>query len=88
MEPLNEKAYGQRWIALTFICVSLLAASFNDTTINVALPSIAKDLHASASDLMWVVNAYILIFAALLLPMGTAGNSYGRKLSLLVDLLC
>jgi EmrB/QacA subfamily drug resistance transporter len=86
MQPLNEKAYRQRWIALAFICLSLLALSFNDTTTNVALPSIAKDMQASSTDLMWVVNAYILIFAALLLPMGSAGDRYGRKLFLLIGL--
>lgn len=86
MGPLNEKACSQRWIALTFICLSLLAVSFNDTTINVALPSIAKDMQASASNLMWLVNAYTLVFAALLLPMGSAGDRYGRKLSLLIGL--
>ncbi len=86
MEPLNEKAYRQRWIALAFICLSLLAISFNDSTINVALPSIAKDMHASASNLMWVVNAYIIVFAALLLPMGSAGDRYGRRLFLLIGL--
>ncbi|HSD58012.1 MAG TPA: MFS transporter, partial [Methanotrichaceae archaeon] len=86
MQPLNEKAYKQRWIALVFICLSLLVISFNDAVINVALPSIAKDMHASASDLVWVVDAYILVFAALLLPMGSAGDRYGRKLFLLIGL--
>ncbi len=86
MEPLSEKAHKQRWIALAFICLSLLVISFNDTVINVALPSIARDMHASASDLEWVVDAYILVFAALLLPMGSAGDRYGRKLFLLIGL--
>jgi len=86
MQTINEKAYRQRWTALAFICLALLAVSFNETTINVALPSIAKDMQASSSDLMWVVNAYIIVFASLLLPMGSSGDRYGRKLFLVIGL--
>ena len=86
MQTMNEKAYEQRWISLAFLCLALLAVIFNETIINVALPSIAKDMQAGSSDLMWVVNAYTIVFAALLLPMGSSGDRYGRKLFLVIGL--
>jgi len=86
MGPQAQKAYSQRWISLIFLCASLLVLSLNNNIINVALPSIAKDLHATSSQLQWLIDAYILVFAALLLTMGSLGDRYGRKISLLVGL--
>jgi len=86
MGPQTQKAYSQRWISLAFLCASLLVLSLNNNIINVALPSIARDLHATSSQLQWVIDAYILVFAALLLTMGSLGDRYGRKSSLLVGL--
>jgi EmrB/QacA subfamily drug resistance transporter len=86
MEPA-EKAYQQRWRALIFLCISLLVLSLNNNILNVALPAIASNLHASSSQLQWIVDAYILIFAALLLTMGSLGDKLGRKRSLIAGLL-
>jgi EmrB/QacA subfamily drug resistance transporter len=86
MEPA-DKAYHQRWRALIFMCVSLLVLSLNNNILNVALPAIASNLHASSSQLQWIVDAYILIFAALLLTMGSLGDRLGRKRSLIFGLL-
>jgi MFS family permease len=86
MGPIAQRAYGQRWISLTFLCASLLVLSLNNNILNVALPSIAKDLHATSSQLQWLIDAYILIFASLLLTMGSLGDRYGRKSFLLVGL--
>jgi EmrB/QacA subfamily drug resistance transporter len=82
----TEKAYSQRWIALIFLCASLLVLSLNNNILNIALPAIANDLHATSSQLQWVIDSYILIFAALLLTMGSVGDRYGRKKALLVGL--
>lgn len=71
-----------RWVGLLFICISLLVISLDNTVLNVALPSISIDLGASASELQWIVDAYILVFAALLLTMGALGDRYGRKRAL------
>lgn len=68
-----------RWYGLVFICVSLLVISLDNTILNVALPSISRDLGASASDLQWIVDAYVIVFAALLLTMGSVGDRIGRK---------
>ena len=69
------------------MCVSLLVLSLNNNILNVALPAIASNLHASSSQLQWIVDAYILIFAALLLTMGSLGDRLGRKRSLIFGLL-
>src|SRR4051794_12594951 len=72
------------------ILTSLLLASFAinlDTTIvNVALPSLVRELHASTSELQWIVDAYSLVFAALLLAAGSTSDRFGRKGMLLAGL--
>src|SRR5438874_13819877 len=72
------------------ILTSLLLASFAinlDTTIvNVALPTLVRELHASTSDLQWIVDAYNLVFAALLLAAGSLSDRLGRKGMLLSGL--
>ncbi len=68
-----------RWLAV----IVLLVASFMDlldtTIVNVALPSIQKDLDASSSQLIWIVSGYVLSFAVLLITSGRLGDRYGRK---------
>ncbi len=71
-----------RWFALAVIALSLLIISLDNTVLNVALPSISRDLGATASELQWIVDAYILVFAALLLTMGAVGDKVGRKRAL------
>lgn len=78
----NLPGYSTRWIGLLFIGISLLVISLDNTILNVALPSISNDLGASASDLQWIVDAYVLVFAALLLTMGSIGDKVGRKRAL------
>ncbi|WP_119071959.1 MFS transporter [Aggregatilinea lenta] len=78
----NLPGYSKRWIGLLFIGISLLVISLDNTILNVALPSISNDLGASASDLQWIVDAYVLVFAALLLTMGSFGDKIGRKRAL------
>ena len=76
-----------RWRSLVFLCISLLVISLDNTVVNVALPSIAKQLGGSDSDLQWIVAAYILVFAAMLLTMGALGDRIGRKRVLQFGLL-
>jgi EmrB/QacA subfamily drug resistance transporter len=80
-------AYKNRWLGLLFIGISLLVVSLDNTVLNVALPSIVSSLGASTSDLQWIVDSYILVFAALLLTMGTLGDRYGRKRTLQAGLV-
>ncbi len=79
--------YATRWRALIFICISLMVVSLDNTILNVALPSISKTLSATASELQWIVDAYVLVFAALLLTVGGLGDRYGRKKSLQIGLV-
>jgi EmrB/QacA subfamily drug resistance transporter len=79
--------FASRWRALIFIAISLLVLSIDNTILNVALPSISRTLGASASELQWVIDSYVLVFASLLLTMGALGDRIGRKRSLQIGLL-
>ena len=83
----QTKFYKQRWIALGFLAFSLLVISLDNTVLNLALPAISRDLGATLNGLQWIVDAYTLVFAALLLTMGSIGDRYGRKRLLQVGLI-
>src|SRR4051812_12160561 len=68
-----------RWIALYVLCTGVLMIVLDATVVNVALPSIQDDLGFSQSSLAWVVNAYLIAFAGLLLLSGRLGDLLGRK---------
>ena len=68
-----------RWIALVVLCVGMLMIVLDQTIVNVALPSIQRDLGFSTSSLAWVVNAYLIAFGGLLLLAGRLGDLVGRK---------
>ncbi|MDQ3876813.1 MAG: DHA2 family efflux MFS transporter permease subunit, partial [Actinomycetota bacterium] len=80
------QTYDKRWWALGVLCFSLLVIGLDNTILNVALPTLVRDLHASASQLQWMVDAYVLVFAGLLLTAGALGDRYGRKLALYVGM--
>jgi EmrB/QacA subfamily drug resistance transporter len=82
-----EPTYPRRWWALGAVAVSLLVVGLDLTVLNVALPTLATDLHASTSQLQWFANAYTLVLAALLLPAGLIGDRLGQKYVLLGALL-
>src|SRR5580700_10178687 len=77
----------RRWWALVAIAASVLVVGLDLTVLNLALPNIAVSLHASTADLQWIVDAYSLVLAALILPAGLLGDRYGRKRMLLVALV-
>jgi len=77
-----KNAEKNRWWSLFFVCVSLMVISLDNTILNVALPAISRSLGASASELQWVLDSYVLVFAAMLLTMGSIGDRYGRKWAL------
>jgi EmrB/QacA subfamily drug resistance transporter len=76
-----------RWLALGVLCVSLLIIVIDNTIVNVALPTLVRDLNADLSELQWVVDAYTLTFAGLLLLAGTLGDRYGRRRTLVGGLV-
>src|SRR5713101_4454936 len=69
----------RRWLALIVVCFGQLMIVLDSTIVNVALPSIQRDLHFSQADLTWVVNAYLITYGSLLLLAGRAGDLIGRK---------
>ena len=77
----------RRWWALVAIAASVLVVGLDLTVLNLALPTIATDLHASTSDLQWITDAYSLVLAAAMLPAGMLGDRLGRKKVLLVALV-
>jgi EmrB/QacA subfamily drug resistance transporter len=82
MTEITERAYARRWWTLGVLCLSLLVIVVDTTIVNVALPTFARDLHASSSGLQWIVDAYTLTFAALLLLAGAIADRYGRHRAL------
>jgi EmrB/QacA subfamily drug resistance transporter len=70
---------GRRWWILAVLCLSVLLVVVDNTIVNVALPTISRDLHASTSALQWVVDGYTLSFAGLLLVGGNLGDRLGRR---------
>ena len=68
-----------RWWTLGAMCFALFMIMLDNTVVNVALPSIQRDLHASLSALEWTVNAYTLTFAVLMVTGGRLGDIFGRR---------
>ena len=75
-----------RWLALGAITIAVIAVGLDATVLNLALPTLAVDLHASSEELQWFVAAYTLVLAAAMLPAGILGDRYGRKRLLLASL--
>ena len=68
-----------RWLTLAAVAVGVFMTTLDNTVVNVALPSIQRDLHLSLSGLAWVVNGYVLSFAVLLLTGGRLADTFGRR---------
>jgi EmrB/QacA subfamily drug resistance transporter len=69
----------RRRLVLAICCMSLLIVGLDNTIVNVALPSIGRELHASVSELQWTVDAYTLVLASLLMLSGSMGDRLGRR---------
>ena len=87
--PLHEDPviHRRRWFLLGIMCLSLVMVVMSVAGLNVALPSMQRDLDASASALQWIIDSYALVFAALLLPAGALGDRFGRKQALMFGLV-
>ncbi|MBX3284214.1 MAG: MFS transporter [Acidimicrobiales bacterium] len=76
---IEPSIYHRRWAILAVLCTSLIIVIIGNTALNVAIPTLARELDASTSSLQWMVDAYSLVFAGLLFTAGTIGDRFGRK---------
>src|SRR5207249_4931010 len=83
---MSQRHSTNPWVILVLICVAQFMVVLDATIVNVALPSIQKDLGLSEANLQWIVNAYTLVFGGFLLLGGRAGDLVGRKRLFLVGL--
>jgi EmrB/QacA subfamily drug resistance transporter len=86
-EPGGDAPYPQRWWALVVLCLSLLIVFVGNSSLNVAIPTLSRQLDATTSQLQWVVAIYSLVFAGLLFSTGAIGDRFGRKGALQIGLL-
>jgi len=76
----------RRWWALGALVASMLTLGFDMTILNVALPTMAGELGATTGEQQWMADAYVVVFAALMLPAGLLGDRFGRRLMLIAGL--
>ncbi len=79
MAPRPSGAPLGAWLTLVVVAGGLFLAVMSTTVVSVALPTIGTDLHATSTDLQWIIDAYVVVYAALLLPGGALGDRLGRK---------
>ncbi|HEY4830560.1 MAG TPA: MFS transporter, partial [Solirubrobacteraceae bacterium] len=77
----------RRWVALAVVCMGQLMMVLDSTIVNVALPSLQRDLHFSQANLAWVLDAYMIAFGSFLLVAGRLGDMLGRKRLFLIGLV-
>jgi EmrB/QacA subfamily drug resistance transporter len=77
----------RRWVALAVVCMGQLMMVLDSTIVNVALPSLQRDLHFSQANLAWVLDAYMIAFGSFLLVAGRLGDLLGRKRLFLIGLV-
>ncbi|MEM9563159.1 MAG: MFS transporter [Actinomycetota bacterium] len=83
----TETGHPRRWWILAVLCGALVLVVVSVSSLNVAIPAIQRSLDASGSELQWIIDAYALAFAGLLLPAGAIGDRYGRREALLAGLV-
>ncbi|KAB2348490.1 MFS transporter [Actinomadura rudentiformis] len=82
--PETFTPHPRRWQILGVLCLSLFVVVVDNTILNVAIPSLLADLPATTSDVQWVIDAYSLVFAGLLLTAGSLGDRFGRRRAMLI----
>jgi EmrB/QacA subfamily drug resistance transporter len=84
---IPDHVYRRRWWTLGVLCLSLLIVFIGNSSLNVAIPTLSRQLHASESQLQWVIAVYSLVFAGLLFSTGAIGDRFGRKGALQLGLV-
>lgn len=86
LEGIDAHTYSRRWWILGTLCLTLLGVMLANSSLNMALPLMSKDLGLTQLELTWIVNVYTLVFASLLFVAGAVGDRYGRKLAMQIGL--
>src|SRR5580692_3418376 len=87
--PLQARTSGRpagNTIVTVVVCIALGAVAAAMASLNVAIPGLVRSTHASQTQLEWIIDAYLLVFAVLLLPAGALGDRYGRRRALIAGL--
>jgi MFS family permease len=84
---IDDHVYQRRWWTLAVLCLSLLIVFIGNSSLNVTIPTLSRELQATESQLQWVIAIYSLVFAGLLFSTGAIGDRFGRKGVLQIGLL-
>ncbi len=87
MQRSPEAIYAKRWLILSVLCLSLVMVVVANSSLNVAIPALSRELGASSSELQWIIDAYAIVFAGLLLFAGALGDRFGRKGAMQIGLV-
>ena len=79
LPSLPSHSRGRKLAILATVCPAVLAINLDTTIVNVALPTLSRELDADTRDLLWIVDGYNLAFAALVLAAGSASDRFGRR---------
>ncbi|WP_280415685.1 MFS transporter [Nocardia carnea] len=77
----------RRWLILAALCLSLLVLMIDSTVLNIAIPSLIRELDATPADIQWILDSYVLVFAGLLLTAGSLSDRFGRRRMLILGLV-
>src|SRR4051812_10202175 len=83
-EPVQSRH--SPWMVLSVLCLGFFMILLDTTIVNIAIPSMIDELHASLDQILWVINAYVLVYAVLLITAGRLGDLYGPKLLFMTGL--
>jgi EmrB/QacA subfamily drug resistance transporter len=78
-DEIDPRVHERRWLILGVLCLSLLIIVMDNTILNVAIPSLITELGATNSQVQWIIDSYVLVFAGLLLTTGSLSDRFGRK---------
>lgn len=87
VERPSDRVYRQRWWTLAVLDLAVFVVVLDDTILNIALPALQRELGATSSQLQWILDSYLLVFAGLLLAAGSLGDRFGRKGALQLGLV-
>jgi len=83
----NSPLYQRRWWILLVVSVSIIIVVLDSTIVNIALPTLQRELNTTISELQWIISSYIMVFAALMLTMGAIGDRIGRAKMLQIGII-